>query len=169
MQIFPSNLAMTILCWKFRGLPMISSVRYYDLKTSPELIWQIPEAVAYPEIRTFLTRINAPGSPFETAKCDVWESQDITPEEEIFGADQKFVSYIDLIFVDETARSSFEKHEEFAKNLCLLLGRAPDIAATIELVIRRCYYHQRRADGQDESDRRSKDRPSQDEQQGKPD
>ena len=132
------------------------SVRYYDLKTSPELVLQIPEAAAHPEIRAFLTRMNVPGSPFATAKCDVWESRDITPEEEIFGADQKFVSYIDLIFVDETVRSSFEKHEEFARNLCLLLSRAPDIAATVELVIRRCYYHQQ-ADRQDESDRMSPD------------
>ena len=133
------------------------SVRYYDLKTSPELVLQIPEAAAHPEIRAFLTRINAPGSPFATAKCDVWESRDITPEEEIFGAGQKFVSYIDLIFVDETVRRSFEKHEEFARNLCELLSRAPDVIATVELVIRRCYYHQQQADGQGESDQMSED------------
>ncbi len=145
------------------------SVRYYDLKTSPELILQIPEAAAYVEIKAFLTRINAPGSPFETAKCDVWESREIAPEEEIFGADRKFVSYVDLVFVDESARSSFEKHEEFAKSLCLLLGRAPDIAATIELVIRRCYYHQRQTDRQEESDRMRSDRMSKDVQQGTPD
>lgn len=133
------------------------SVRYYDLKTSPELVSQIPEAVAYPEIRAFLTRINGPGSPFATAKCDAWESREITPEEEIFGAGRKFVSYIDLIFVDEAARRSFETHEEFAKDLCILLGRAPDVAATVELVIRHCYYHQQRADSQEESDQISTD------------
>ena len=144
-------------------------VRYYDLKSSPELILQIPEALAHPEIKAFLTRMNASNSPFETAKCDVWESQDITAEEEIFGADRKFASYIDLIFVDEAVRSSFKKNEEFAKSLCLLLGRAPDIAATIELVIRRCYYHHRPADRQDEFDRISSDRISKDVQQGTPD
>jgi hypothetical protein len=119
------------------------SVRYYDLKRCPELVLQIPEAVAHPELSAFLTRINAPDSPFATAKCDVWPSRDIFPEEEIFGAAEKFVSYVDLIFVDAKARISFQTHEAFAEKLCVLLGRVPDIPATVELVIRRCYYHQR--------------------------
>jgi hypothetical protein len=128
------------------------SVRYYDLKSSPELVLQIPEAIAYPELGAFLTRINASSSQFETAKCDVWQSREISAEEEIFEADQKFVSYIDLVFVDETMRGSFEKHEEFAKELCLLLGHAPDTLATIELIIRRCYFHRLCAGPQDERD-----------------
>lgn len=131
-------------------LPWISdnpSVRYYDLKSNPELVRQIPEAAAHPELSAFLTRINAPDSPLETAKCDLWQSNEISAEEEIFGASQKFVSYIDLVFTDEPVRSSFEKHEKFADELCHLLNRAPDIAATVELIIRRCYYRQREASG----------------------
>jgi hypothetical protein len=119
------------------------SVRYYDLKSRPELVLQIPEAAAHPEISAFLARINAADSPLETAKCDAWPSREISAEEEIFGASQKFVSYIDLVFVDENVRGSFEKHEKFASELCQLLNRAPDMAATVELIIRRCYYHQR--------------------------
>jgi len=121
------------------------AVRYYDLRRCPELVGQIPEAAAYPALRAFLTRINASGSQFETAKCDVWRSREISAEEEIFGASQKFVSYIDLVFVQETARSSFEKHEEFAKTMCRLLSYAPDMLATIELIIRRGYFHERRS------------------------
>jgi hypothetical protein len=71
----------------------------------------------------------------------VWSSEDVAPEEEIFG-DRKFVSYIDLVFINETDRCSFEKHEAFAKDLCQLLVHAPEIAASVELAIRRCYYHQ---------------------------
>ncbi len=115
-------------------------LRYYDLKTHPELVLQIPEARAYPELTSFLSRINAAGFPLETAKCDVWSSSKVAPEEEIFG-DRKFVSYVDLIFVDESDRYSFQKHEAFAKELCQLLGHAPEIAATVELVVRHCYYH----------------------------
>jgi hypothetical protein len=118
------------------------SVRYYDLKGCPELVLQIPEAVAYPKLSEFLIRINAPEFPLETAKCDAWYSQDISPEEEIFGADRKFVSYIDLVFVHEDARCSFAKHERIVKELCRLLSHAPDIAGTVEFVIRRCYFHQ---------------------------
>lgn len=116
-------------------------VRYYDLKTHPELLRQIPEVVMHPEIGSFLSRINAAGFPLATAKCDVWSSEEVAPEEEVFG-DRKFVSYIDLVFINEADRCSFEKHEAFAKDLCQLLGHAPEIAATVELVIRRCYYHQ---------------------------
>jgi hypothetical protein len=115
-------------------------VRYYDLKNHPELVLQIPEAVAYPELGAFLARINDPGFPLATAKCDVWSSSEVAPEEEIFG-DRKFVSYIDLVFIDEGDRCSFEKHEVFVRELCRLLSHAPEIAATVELVIRHCYYY----------------------------
>lgn len=119
-------------------------VRYYDLKKDPELVQKIPEAVAYPELGAFLSRINAAEFPLATAKCDAWLSSEIAPEEEIFG-DRKFVSYVDLVFVDESERCSFAKHQAFAKELCRLLGQAPEIAATVELVIRHCYYHPRAA------------------------
>jgi hypothetical protein len=116
-------------------------VRYHDLKNHPELVQQIPEAVAYPELASFLSRMNAAGFPLATAKCDVWSSSEVAPEEEIFG-DRKFVSYIDLVFIDEEDRCSFEKHEVFVRELCRLLSHAPEIAATVELIIRHCYYHQ---------------------------
>ena len=116
------------------------AVRYYDLKKHHDLLQQIPEAVAYPELGVFLSRINAAGFPLATAKCDAWSSREVAPEEEIFG-DRKFVSYVDLVFEDETQRCSFEKHEAFAKSLCRLLSQTPEIPAAVEVVIRRCYYH----------------------------
>ena len=116
------------------------AVRYYDLKKHPELLQQISEAMAHPELGAFLARINAAGFPLATAKCDAWASREVAPEEEVFG-DRKFVSYIDLVFEDEAARCSFERHEAFAKDLCRLLSQAPEIPAAVEVVIRRCYYH----------------------------
>ena len=116
------------------------SVRYYDLKSHPELV-QKSLKHGLPRTSSFLSRINAAEFPLATAKCDVWSSSEVAPEEEIFG-DRKFVSYVDLIFVDQSDRYSFEKHEAFVKELCRLLGHAPEIAATVELVIRHCYYHQ---------------------------
>jgi hypothetical protein len=116
------------------------AVRFYDLKKHPELLRQIPEAVAYPELGAFLARINAVGFPLATAKCDAWRSREVAPEEEIYG-DRKFVSYVDLVFEDETTRYSFAKHEAFAKKLCRLLSQTPEIPAAVEVVIRRCYYH----------------------------
>ncbi len=115
--------------------------RYFDLKRHPDLVLQIPEALRSPELSAFLSRINAPAFPLQSAKCDTWHSREISPEEEIFGAAQKFVSYIDLVFAADEPRLSLEKHEALAKSLCALLQRAPEMAAAIELVIRRCYYH----------------------------
>lgn len=115
-------------------------VRYYDLKKHPEMVQKIPEAAAYPELGAFLSRINVAEFPLATAKCDAWLSSEVSPEEEIFG-DRKFVSYVDLVFLDESERCSFAKHESFAKELCRLLSQAPEIAATVELIIRHCYYH----------------------------
>jgi len=105
------------------------------------LVQQLPEAQAYPELASFLSRINAPGFSLTTAKCDAWSTSEVTPEEESFG-DCKFVSYIDLVFVDQEDRCSFEKHEVFVRELCGLLSHAPEIPAAVELVIRHCYYHQ---------------------------
>lgn len=123
-------------------------VRYYDLKKHPELVHKIPEAAAYPELGTFLLRINVAEFPLATAKCDAWSSSELSPEEEIFG-DRKFVSYVDLVFVEEREQCSFAKHEACAKELCRLLNQAPEMAATVELVIRSCYYHRRAASSQE--------------------
>jgi hypothetical protein len=115
--------------------------RYYDLKHNPELVSQIPEAISAPELSAFLTRINASGFPLATAKCDLWFTTELAEEEEVFGAAGKFVSYVDLVFVDDGPRSSLAKHEALARSLCELLKRAPEIAASVELVVRRCYFH----------------------------
>lgn len=142
------------------------AARYYDLKRNPDLVLQIPEALRATELSSFLTRINATGFPLQTAKCDLWFSKELSGEEEIFAAAGKFVSYIDLVF-SETAenseqplqspqarpparRSDLAAHEALVKNLCTLLKRAPEITATVELVIRRCYY--RRQDDPEKSD-----------------
>ncbi|HWZ43269.1 MAG TPA: hypothetical protein VNW97_07315 [Candidatus Saccharimonadales bacterium] len=117
------------------------SCRYLNLKQSPDLVLGIAEAVRYPALSEFLTRINAVGFPLETAKCDAWHSRELFPEEEIFGAECKFVSYIDLLFAGESQQVSFDQHEMLAKDLCRLLERAPEMAAAVEFVVRHCHFH----------------------------
>ena len=63
------------------------------------------------------------------------------PEEEIFGANCKFASYIDLLFSDEPRRFSFSEHEQMATRLTQLLRRVPEIPAAAEFLVRRCHYH----------------------------
>ena len=118
------------------------STRYFNIKQHPDLVLNIPEAREHPELSEFLSRINAPAFPLETAKCDAWLSQELFPEEEIFGASCKFVSYVDLLFNAADARLSLEKHESFVQKICKLLERAPEMSAGAEFVVRRCYYHE---------------------------
>ena len=116
--------------------------RYYDLKRHPELLSNLEEAVRAPELGEFLSKVNSLQSPLETAKCDVWSSTEINPEEEIFEATHKFGSYVDLFFSDEPKRFSFPEHEHLAKRLIQLLQRAPEMPAAAEFLIRRCYFYE---------------------------
>ena len=124
-------------------IPWVSqdgSLRYFNIRANPALIDALPEA-AWVEMREFLIRANAADFPLQTAKSDVWTTTDISPEEEIFSAGWKFASYVDLLFSAEEQCFSLPAHQQLVKKLCALLARAPDMPASIEFVVRHCYYH----------------------------
>jgi len=118
-----------------------SAVRYYNLKRQPDLLIYVKEAQRLAALEEFLTAINSSVSVLETAKCDAWHTTEMQPEEEIFGANSKFASYIDLLFSDEPRRFSFSEHEQMATRLTQLLRRVPEIPAAAEFLVRRCHYH----------------------------
>jgi hypothetical protein len=118
------------------------SFRYYDLKREPQMLDHIEEAVRIGELREFLLAVNAQSSILESAKCDAWSTNEIHPEEEIFGEPRKFGSYVDLLFTSSAARFSFEDHESFLKSLTKLLQSGPEIPASAEFILRRCHYHE---------------------------
>jgi hypothetical protein len=113
---------------------------YFDLKRHPELLAQVEEAKDLPELFDFLRSVNSARSVVESAKCDVWATTELTPEEEIFGASHKFASYVDLILSHTDRRQSFPDHERFAKRLAELLRRAPEISSSAEVCVRRCFF-----------------------------
>jgi hypothetical protein len=117
---------------------------YVNLKLHPDLLASISEAANYPELGAFLGRMNAPGFPLETAKCDAWFESELAPEEDVFGADCKFVSYIDLLFSDDSRRFSLPAHERLAEDVSNLMKRAPEMPAAAEFIVRHCHCH---ADG----------------------
>jgi hypothetical protein len=114
---------------------------YYDLKAHPERLALISEASANPPLAEFLTAINSRSAIFHTAKCDAWQSLDLNPDEDVFEATVKFVSYIDLVYASDQLRYSFEQHENLVQRLTQLLHAAPEIPAAAELIVRRCFYH----------------------------
>ena len=120
-----------------------SALRYYDLKRQPDLLLYVEEAQRVPALGEFLAAVNSPASILETAKCDAWPTAEIKPDEEIFAANCKFASYIDLLFSDELRRFSFSEHEKMATRLTQLLRRVPEIPAAAEFLVRRCNYHQK--------------------------
>jgi hypothetical protein len=115
-------------------------LRYHDLKRELAAITHIDEAQQFHELREFLLAVNAPVSALETAKCDVWSTTQINPDEDIFNAAVKFGSYVDLLFSDDAARMSFDQHESLLRNLTRLLERVPEIPASAEFLLRRCFY-----------------------------
>jgi hypothetical protein len=115
-------------------------VAYFDLKGTPEMLARVEEARRFPELGDFLRMVNSAISLVESAKCDAWATEELSPEEEIFGASQKFASYVDLVFSAEDSRGSFPVHELFAKKLIALLQRAPDMPSVVEVCVRRCFF-----------------------------
>jgi len=136
--------------------------RYVDLKCEPERINEIEEANRFPELRDFLVFINSlsshpgngntlekgSGSGLQSAKCDAWMSSEIHPGEEIFEAPWKFGSYVDFFFTEsaevfrQSPQASVEAHEEFLKKIVALLKRVPELPASAEFLLRRCYFHE---------------------------
>jgi hypothetical protein len=115
---------------------------YYDLKREPQMLGAIEEAVRARELHDFLLTVNAPTSMLESAKCDAWSTDEIHPDEEIFGKPWKFGSYVDLLLTNSAARFSFEDHETFLKRLTKLLQNVAEIPASAEFLLRRCHYHE---------------------------
>lgn len=118
-----------------------SGPRYYDLKRQTENLRYIEEANRVQELGEFLKAVNSPASILETAKCDVWSSTEMNVEDEIFGAACKFGSYVDLVFTNKESRFSLTVHEKFVKRITELLKRVPEIPASAEFLVRRCFYH----------------------------
>jgi hypothetical protein len=125
-------------------------LRYFNLRERPELLLEIREAASNPELGRFLSAVNAPRSHFQSAKCDVWITDQLTEEEAIFEAKWKFGSYVDLFFTDPAAQGELAAHQETVSRLAKLLHKAPEVSAAAEFVVRSCYYH--RADDPEASD-----------------
>lgn len=113
---------------------------YLDLKRHPEVIAQIEEAERFPELQELLRTLNSPRSLLETAKCDAWATTELSPEEDVYHASQKFASYVDVVFSEIDARLSRSRHEQFVKRLVELLRRAPEIPSSAEACVRRCFF-----------------------------
>ena len=119
-------------------------LHYVDLKLHPELLVEVEEVRSNAEFGEFLVSINHPDSNLESAKCDAWYEAELGRHEQIeaqiYEATEKCGSYVDIFFSRRNARSSFEQHEDFARQTKLLLEAESELAARVELNLRRAYF-----------------------------
>ena len=131
--------------------PEDPSLRYYDLKAHPGRIDSLVEVRRYPILGEALRRLNAPGSSFRTAKCGVWETDELTPEEmvpdeimevepEDAGAVHKVGSYLDVLFDVPGFNYDRERYLRLGEKLGQLLEKIP-LPVQVEFTLRRCLYH----------------------------
>lgn len=117
------------------------SQRHIDLTQRPEALSELPEAAQYPELGEFLLALNAPSSPWLTAKCDVWFDEELGEAEAVYDANLKLCSYVDLMARESSARFSFERHERWVKSAARKLSSEIEELVACEFIVRRCWYH----------------------------
>ena len=140
----PREEAVLELPWD-SGVP--NGPRYLDLKRHPEMLSsggrgdRVSGTGKFPQVNSF-------ASILETAKCDAWLEDNSAEAEGANDASFKMAAYVDLVFAaeDAEARVSFFRHEELVMGLVARLARAAEEAAAVELIVRRCYYHQPRGE-----------------------
>jgi hypothetical protein len=117
-------------------------VEYIDLRDAPNGIERIPEARQFPALRKLLIDVNAPLTPWQTAKCDVW-TETAEAADNLYGAAFMQSCYVDLVLAKQwkSLRANFELHEGMAREIARSLETKDSIAATVEIVVRRCYFH----------------------------
>ncbi|MHB1021290.1 MAG: hypothetical protein ACYC46_01635 [Acidobacteriaceae bacterium] len=120
---------------------------YINLRTHPEQISLVPEAVQHPMLAQALLALNEPRSGITTAKCDVWplDADDVAacadlldllhkPDHPHFG----YGSYIDILFREEAIFTSYDEHMQILPAITRAAGALDLPEATMELVLRLC-------------------------------
>ncbi len=118
---------------------------FADLRRSPELAWQLIEAVQLPALAETLVRLNGANSPVWSCKCDFWpclEIGEFDPDE--LDAPPGCSAHamgcsIDLLPAKEGQWSLPELIEKVCKRWCGLLRVVPLRSSRVDLVVRRAF------------------------------
>jgi hypothetical protein len=127
-------------------------VAYVDLRACPDCIEKISEVRENPPLASLLVALNAPDSPWATAKCDRWTLDEDDLEAASFdlalARDRKSVqvgigSYIDFYHRAEIEFTSLEHHRELLQRLTRAAERPgtqqdSQPSAMLELMLRHC-------------------------------
>jgi len=106
-------------------------------------VQRLPEVWQFPALGRFLVELNSPPSPWQTAKCDVWVNE-ADAAENLYSLGFERSCYVDMVLAGQmkTLRASLRDHRRLASEIARLLETDEAMAATAEIVVRRCYFHQ---------------------------
>ena len=116
---------------------------FVDLHMHPERAENLPEAAEFPAMAHALVRLNAPGSPVWTSKCDFFPALDTAEFDaiEMDGSPQDAAHaaacYIDLLPASGAIRADFKQAGEDCERTCAALHGIALSCCRADLVIRR--------------------------------
>ena len=124
------------------GAPVIDALwaGFVDLRQQPERIEEIAEAARFPALGGLLERLNSPGSPVWTAKCDLWEpvepgeAANLTVVEDDLPA--ALAVYVDLLPCAGSVFSQWQQAEAFCRKWVARLVQITMADCSVELVVR---------------------------------
>jgi len=107
------------------GAPVIEALwpGFVDLRSAPQRVGEITEAMAFPALGRFLSLVNGAASPLWTSKCDVWEpeAEEVTGETIGLTGDKgeaensSLACYVDLLPRQGTLFAQWEEAEGFCR------------------------------------------------------
>ena len=112
---------------------------FEDLRRSPEMAGALPETKKLSGLASALVRLNADTSSVWTSKCDVWELDELDPDEldaPIGSAVNGIACYIDLLPRRYGDWADPVRAEEWCKGICASIRTIPLGSCRLDLVIR---------------------------------
>lgn len=97
---------------------------FIDLRADSRRVREIGEAAFFPALADALLKLNGPGSPVWTSKCDLWEPPDFDPDEmeaDRAQAKRALACYVDLLSRSDGQWTSPEVAADGCKNWCRAL------------------------------------------------
>jgi hypothetical protein len=112
---------------------------FEDLRRSPERASALPETQELSGLAEALVRLNADTSSVWTSKCDVWELEELDPDEldaPIGSAVSGIACYIDLLPRRDGDWADPVQAEEWCKSICSSIRAIPLGSCRLDLIIR---------------------------------
>ena len=112
---------------------------FEDLRRSPERASALPETQELSGLAEALVRLNADTSSVWTSKCDVWELEELDPDEldaPIGSAVSGIACYIDLLARRDGDWADPVQAEEWCNSICSSIRAIPLGSCRLDLIIR---------------------------------